>query len=318
MLKIGLLVGRERSFPDALIAEINKRDAGVTAGYVRIGEVSHSHPCEYAVILDRISHEVVFYQAFLKSALLSGTAVINNPFWRIADDKFFGTALVSRLGIAVPKTVVLPTQSYPESIVAESLSNLELLDWNAIVNYTGMPAILKPHWGGGWRDVHKVDSLLELLKVYNTTGRLCMILQEFIEWQKYVRCICVGKTNILVTNWNPTKPHHERYQGLDQNLDPALEKRIREDAVRINEALGYDMNTVEFAIRDGVPYAIDFMNSAPDFDITSLTDLYFPWVVTAMADMLIARAKEEREPSFRWDVLMGIGAKKKTKTKHKK
>lgn len=317
MLKVGLLVGSERSFPDALISEINKRDAGVVAEYVKTGEVSYDSHVDYAVILDRISHEVVFYQAFLKAALLTGTTVINNPFWRIADDKFFGTALVAKLGVAVPKTLVLPSQSYPESIVAESLSNLRLLHWGAIANHTGMPAILKPHWGGGWRDVHKVNSVEELISVYDTTGRLCMILQEFIEWQKYVRCICIGKTNILVTNWNPTKPHHERYSGVDQNLEPALEKRIREDAVKINEALGYDMNTVEFAIRDGVPYAIDFMNSAPDFDITSLTDRYFPWVVNAMAELLIARAKEKREPQFRWDLLMGIGAKTKTKARTK-
>lgn len=318
MTKVGLLVGRERSFPDALIAEINKRDQGVVAEYVKIGEISSVHQCEYSVILDRISHEVVFYQPFLKTALLSGTAVINNPFWRIADDKFFGTALVSRLGVAVPRTVILPSQSYPESIVAESLSNLKFLNWTAITDYTGLPAFMKPHWGGGWRDVHKIHSLEELMLIYNETGRLCMMLQECIEWDQYVRCICVGKTNILVTNWNPTKPHHERYRGVDQNLDPALVKRIHDDAVKINEALGYDMNTVEFAIRNGIPYAIDFMNSAPDFDITSLTDLYFPWVVNAMADLLIDRAKEKREPQFRWDALMGIAVSAKRKPAAKK
>ena len=68
------------------------------------------------------------------------------------------------------------------------------------------------------------------------------------------------------------------------------------------------MNTVEFAIRDGIPYAIDFMNSAPDFDITSLTEAYFPWVVEAMAALVIERAKQarRRHPKYRWDALINI------------
>ncbi|MEW6729772.1 MAG: hypothetical protein AB1489_00410 [Acidobacteriota bacterium] len=309
MLRIGLLVGRERSFPDALINEVNARNGGVSAEYVRIGEVKSNEPCPYSVIIDRISHEVVFYQPYLKAAALSGTIVINNPFWRMADDKFFGTALAERLGIAVPKTIVLPSHSYPDSIISESLSNLKYpLDWQAIVEYIGIPAILKPHWGGGWKDVYRVNSLDELLAAYNQTDQLCMILQEFIDWQQYVRCICVGKTNILITNWDPRKPHFERYRDVDQALDPELTERIQADAIKINQALGYDMNTVEFGIRNRTPYAIDFMNSAPDFDISSLTEIYFPWVVKAMADLVITRAHEAatQRPQYRWDTLLGL------------
>ena len=303
-LSIGLLVGRERSFPDALIQEINGRNADVMAEYVQIGEVTIEEPCSYDVILDRISHEVVFYQAFLKKAALDGTIVINNPFWRLADDKFFGTALAERIGIAVPKTLIIPSHSYPESIVPESLRNLKHpLDWQSIIQYTGLPAILKPHWGGGWKDVHRVDSLEELLAAYNSSGRLCMMLQEFIEWDQYVRCICVGKRKILITNWDPRKSHFERYRNVDQKLPEDLRKRIESDAIKINEALGYDMNTIEFAVRDGIPVAIDFMNSAPDFDISSLTELYFPWVVRNMADMLMERAQErsKAKPGTQWD-----------------
>jgi glutathione synthase/RimK-type ligase-like ATP-grasp enzyme len=304
MPTIGLLVGRERSFPDALIQEINSRETGTTAEYLQIGEIHSDQPSRYAVILDRISHEVVFYQAFLKKAVLEGTIVINNPFWRLADDKFFGTALAHRIGIPVPKTLIIPSRSYPESIVPESLRNLKHpLDWNAIVEYTGLPAILKPHWGGGWKDVHRINSIEELIHVYNRTGVLCMMLQEFIQWQQYVRCICIGKKNVLITNWDPTKSHFERYRDVDQQLADDLRVQIEADAVKINEALGYDMNTVEFAVRDGIPYAIDFMNSAPDFDISSLTEGYFPWVVRTMADLLIDRAKKaaRKKPASRWD-----------------
>ena len=307
MIKIGLLIGRERSFPDSLIQEINARDQAVTAEYIQIGEVTTTEPCPYRVILDRISHEVVCYQPYLKKAVLSGTEVINNPFWRLADDKFFGTSLIERLGVAVPKTLIIPSHSYPEDIVSESLSNLKHpLDWEGMLRYTGLPAILKPHWGGGWKDVHRIHSVEELIAVYNGTGRLCMMLQEFIDWQQYVRCICIGKKHILITNWDPRRPHFERYRGLTQDLDTTLKERIETDAIQINQALGYDMNTVEFGVRDGIPYAIDFMNSAPDFDISSLTETYFSWVVNAMADLLIERAKKtvKKRTTYRWDKLI--------------
>lgn len=309
MLKVGLLVGRERSFPNALIKEINKRSQDVTADYIRVGEVASNMACPYQVIIDRISHEVPFYQTYLKTATLSGTVVINNPFWRMADDKFFGTALVEKLGVAVPKTVVLPMHSYMEGISAESLSNLKFpLDWQAVLEYIGLPAFLKPHWGGGWKAVNRVNTLEELFFHYNQSGQLCMMLQEFIDWQQYVRCICIGKKEILITNWDPRKPHFERYRGTDQTLEPNLEERIRIDAIKINEALGYDMNTVEFAVRDNIPYAIDFMNSAPDFDISSLTEKYFPWVINKMADLVIdfAKSSVEKKTSYRWNELMKI------------
>ncbi len=108
--KIGLMVGMEWSWPPAFIDEVNKRDAGVTAEYVKIGGTLMNEPCEYAVIVDRISHEVPYYRTYLKNAMLQGTHVINNPFMWTADDKFFGASLVTKLGIASPKTVALPNK----------------------------------------------------------------------------------------------------------------------------------------------------------------------------------------------------------------
>ena len=132
-----------------------------------------------------------------------------------------------------------------------------------------------------------------------------MILQEFIEWDQYVRCLCIGQTNILPVVWDPTQPHFQRYRADAPPLDPVLSARVTADAAKLCQALGYDMNTVEFAIRDGVPYAIDFMNSAPDFDISSLTPQPFEWVVNAMADLVIARATAESgELPRAWSELM--------------
>ena len=151
MKKVGLLVGREVTFPRALIERVNERGGGeVVAEMVTVGGVRHDMSKEYDLIIDRISHEVPFYRAYMKRAVLEGTIVVNNPFWWQADDKFFNYSLATKLGVAVPKTVLLPQKDYIEGITPESLRNLEFpLDWQAIADYVGFPAIIKPFDGGG-------------------------------------------------------------------------------------------------------------------------------------------------------------------------
>jgi len=290
VMKIGILVGMENTFPPALIEKINAMNAGVTAEYITVGGVRMAEPTEYRLIFDRISHEIPFYRAFLKNAVLNGTTVVNNPFWWSADDKFFNYSLATKLGVAVPKTVLLPQKSYIQGVTDASLRNLEFpLKWDEIIDYIGLPAILKPFDGGGWRDVYKVNSKEELWSSYDRTGTLCMTLQEFIDFKEYVRCYCVGKKQVLVM---PYDPANRRYVPLDeQRLPSELQDRIVRDTLLLNEVLGYDFNTVEFAMRDGIPYAIDFMNPAPDADIWSVTEPYFNWVVDAVAGMLVDYAK---------------------------
>jgi hypothetical protein len=286
--KIGVIVGREWSFPPAFIEEVNSRNAGVVAEYVKLGGTKMNDPCEYAVLVDRISHEIPYYRTYLKNAMLQGAYCINNPFWWSADDKFFGASLITKMGMASPRTMALPMKSYPEGVVSESLRNLVYpLDWDAIVGYVGLPAILKDAWGGGWKNVYKVNTIDELIRAYDETGTLCMILQEFIEFDQFVRCICVGKSNIMPIKYDPK---NRRYVIEHNHLSPELGDRIVGDARRINEVMGYDMNSIEFAIKDGVPYAIDFMNPAPDMDINSITPHYFEWAVKAMADFAIEMA----------------------------
>jgi glutathione synthase/RimK-type ligase-like ATP-grasp enzyme len=289
-MKIGILVGMENTFPPALIEKINSLNAGVTAEYIKIGGVKMAEATDYRLIFDRISHEIPFYRAFLKNAVLNGTIVVNNPFWWSADDKFFNYSLATKLGVAIPKTVLLPQKEYKQGVTDASLRNLEFpLDWDGIIDYVGLPAILKPFDGGGWRDVYKVNSKEELWDCYNRTGTLCMTLQQFVNFTHYVRCYCVGKKDVLVM---PYDPANRRYVARDERPLPAdLEDRIVRETLLLNEALGYDFNTVEFAVEDGIPYAIDFMNPAPDADIWSVTEPYFNWVLDAVANMLVDYAK---------------------------
>src|SRR4051812_33140653 len=302
--KVGLIVGREWSFPPAFIEEVNKRNEGVIAEYVKLGGTRMDDTCEYAVLIDRISHEVPYYRTYLKQASLMGATVVNNPFMWTADDKLFGAALATSLGIASPKTIALPNKEYVPGIVHdESLRNLQYpLEWEAIINYIGLPCILKDAHGGGWKEVYVCNTLEEVWHNYNNSGLLTMILQEFIEWDHFVRCICLGQEEVLPIRYDPSA---RKYHVDHSHLSPELGKRIVDDSLKLVRALGYDMNSMEWAIRDGVPYAIDFMNPAPDMDINSLTPHYFEWAVTHMADMAIKLAKNPRPQAteLRWDAL---------------
>jgi hypothetical protein len=288
--RIGLIVGREWSWPPAFIEEISRRDAGVVADYVKLGGERMDSPAEYRVIIDRISHEVPFYRTWLKHAALQGVTVVNNPFMWSADDKFFGATLATSLGLASPKTVLLPNKEYVPGIVhTESLRNLKFpLDWQAVVDYVGLPCILKDAYGGGWKEVYVCHTLDELLHRYNQSGLLTMIAQEFIEWDEFVRCLVIGQEVVYPMKYDPKA---RRYHAELDFLPPAVHDRVVKDSLTLVRALGYDMNSMEWAIRDGVPYAIDFMNPAPDMDIYSLTPVHFEWVVKAMADLAIRLAR---------------------------
>jgi hypothetical protein len=307
--KVGVIVGNEHTFPQAFIDYVNSRNAGVQAEFVKLGGSYMDEPAEYKVIVDRISHEVPYYRSYLKNAALQGTVVINNPFWWTADDKYIESTIATRVGVAHPKTVVLPNKEYTEGIVSASLRNLEYpLPWDKIISYTGLPAFLKPATGGGWKNVYKVHTLEELYQSYNETGQLTMVLQEAIEFQQYVRCYCIGRTNIKVMPYDPSQ---RRYIVDPNYLSPELHARIENDCKKLSDALGYDMNTMEFAIRDGIPYAIDFLNPAPDMDYWRVGENYYTWVVEAMGEMVINYATgkvKAQKVSYRWDSLMAGSA----------
>ncbi len=298
MKKIGILFGMENTFPNAFIERVNsKGEDGIVAEAVTIDKVIQAAPNEYAVIIDRISQDVPFYRAFLKNAALSGTAVINNPFWWSADEKFFNNALAEKIGIPVPKTVLLPSKQRPDNTTETSFRNLAFpMAWEEIFQYVGFPAYMKPHDGGGWKSVYRVVNPQDMWIKHEETGQLVMMLQEEIVFDDYVRCYCIGQKDVLVMPYEPRNPHHLRYaadlKAQGEEREKLLET-IRDYTLKLNIALGYDFNTVEFAVRNGIPYAIDFCNPAPDADIYSVGPDNFEWVVEAAANMAIKRAKNQ-------------------------
>src|SRR3569833_3691157 len=150
MKKIGILFGQEKSFPQAFVERVNqKAEKNIGAEFVRIDKVMQAEPQGYSVIIDRISQNVPFYRAMLKNAAICGTAVINNPFWWSADEKFFNNALAVNIGVPVPKTVILPSKELPDDTSDQSFRNLAFfLVWVGFFFFVGFLVFLFPFVGG--------------------------------------------------------------------------------------------------------------------------------------------------------------------------
>ncbi len=290
----------EDTFPWAFIDKVNEMGKGkVVAEPVLIDKVQQGIDYGYHVIVDRISQEVPFYRAYLKNASLMGTSVINNPFWWSADEKFFNNCLAMQIGVPVPKTILLPSKHRPDDTTERSFRNLKApLDWEYIFNYIGFPAYMKPHSGGGWKSVYKVYDPDDLFAKHAETEKLVMMLQEEIVFDDYYRVYCLGQKYVHIMPYEPRNEFHMRYVTEPKTTGAEhqkLMKTIHDYTIKLNKALGYDFNTVEFAVRNGIPYAIDFCNPAPDADIHSVGEGNFHWIVEHAAKLAVEKALAHKE-----------------------
>jgi len=312
MKRIGVLFGQERSFPHTLVARINEMTVdGIVAEPVSVGGISLETARRYDLVLDRISQDIPFYRAILKKFVVDGTIVVNNPFWWSADDKFFNNVVAKGIGVAVPKTVILPSNQHPPDTTSESMSNLMYpLNWDEIFSYIGFPAYFKPYAGGGWKSVYRVRNPDEFFAAYRESGQHVMTLQEEIVFEEYFRCYVIGRTYVHIMRYDPRQSYFHRYVKDAPPIHPTLYERVHGDCLRLANTLGYDFDTMEFAVRDGVPYAIDFLNPAPDADVNSVGPANFEWVIEHAAKWLVERVQQAPEPltQYHWSVFLSGGA----------
>ena len=293
-MRIGVLRGRENSFPDAFIAKVNSLNHGVTAEYVQLGGTKLNEPVPYRVILDRMSHEVPYYSVYLKMAALQGAYCINNTFWRTADDKFFGYAAAEKLGIAEPKTVVLPNREYVDDVTAESLRNLWPTDFAMYADYVGAALHHEAGLRRGLEGRQQDPQPRRAHHHYERSGHKTMMLQEFITWDTYIRVPTIGRRWARAIRYDPAPGGMGGYNQDYDILPRALRDKAEQLSLRFNKALGYDMNALEFAVKDGHFYGIDLTNYTPDLDYRSLKDAHFPWAVEKMAEFAIEKALSKR------------------------
>jgi hypothetical protein len=292
--KIGLIIGREWSWPSAFITEVNKRDTGITAEFVKLGGTFLESVSDYAVIIDRMSHEIPYYRVFLKAAVLQGVYVVNNPFTMAGDDRFLGLSLVRRLGLVAPRSVVLPNKRVETQVVAESFRNLEYpMNWRGIIDYVGVPALLADARTGGSRTGHHVNSVDELIQRYDESDTLIMVVQESVESGDAVHVFVVGQKDALAVRYSSAGAGYLPDMG---EIPVETVDLLKEQAISISRAYGYDMNLVEFVLRDGTPVVVSPSNPAPDMDINLLKPAHFSWCVGRLADFTITVAQSSGKP----------------------
>ena len=150
---------------------------------------------------------------------------------------------------------------------------------------------MKPHDGGGWKSVYKLRGPDDLWKAHAETGQLVMMLQENIDFTSYFRCYCIGRKYVKIMHYEPRNEFLDRY-NCHHDVSDELMQTMHDYVIQLNEWLGYDFNTVEFAVRDGIPLAIDFCNPAPDADKFSVGEENFNWVIEHAAKYAIERAQQ--------------------------
>lgn len=302
--KIGVLVGQEESWLSAFVEAVGRRGDGVEAELVTLGGTRVDEPCEYEVIVDRISHQIPYYRAFLKAALLAGTKIINNPLWSSAIDDFFTISLAQRLGVSCLRVVALPSHSY--RVNPEALGNLVYpIPWDDHIAYLGgFPLILRPVHDNGSCRVYGLESYDDLWGAYHETGIESMMLMEHMECEKYVRCFGIG-TDYFIVKYNPHAGWEHRYSEDESYLLKKEQKLVTDMAKKLNGALGYEVSCFDVAFRDGTAYLAGPVNPVPEFSPDTMPASSFEPMMGAMADLAIGFCEGEKQPlsDFSWSTL---------------
>lgn len=282
---IGLLVGDETDFPKAFIKAINSKKTSVKAELAKISYTKMDGEANYDVLIDRISHIVPYYRSFLEFAVLNDTYIINNPFTWSADSRFIGTAVVNLLGLKSPRTIILPNKYIERDAVPDTFRNLDYpMDWNAIIDYVGVPAIFKNNSMGGRPETHRVHNVNELLEWYDESGTRTKILQEIIESDTHIHSFVVGHEKVMSLFFSI---EDNRYKSEIISNDDELGAQLAYAALRITQSYQYDVNMVEFVIRNNEIYVINGSNPAPQISYELMSKDQFQWCVDEIADVAI-------------------------------
>ena len=293
---IGLILGDEEDLPNALVDAVAEIDAEMVVEYVMLDHVGMDQPNHYDVIVDRMSHKIPFYRHFLKQAALQGSYVINNPFMWSADDRFLGICLLNKLGIATPRTIILPNKSVAAETTPTSFRNLKYpLNWEGIIEYVGVPAIFKGAHTGGRNLVYRVHNVDDLIDWYDQSSDLTMLLQEIVQGEQFVHCFVIGQKETLLVEYSLDE---KRYLPSCTPLSDLLKQEMVRQALAVTKLYGYDINLVEFVVRDGQLLVINPTNPAPQIDLTLLSVDDFNWCVTKIAAFVVMAAHSEPERSF--------------------
>ena len=311
--RIGLSLGADICWPLCFEGILRDLDLELSVGgdKVRI-EVSRltiepfhlRQPSRYDVVLDRLTHWYSTSREWIKKAvILDGLYVLNNPWSVQSMEKQTSYCAMMKLGMPVPDTWLIPPKEYEDApdLRPTLRAYARMFDLADVGRHLGYPMYMKPYDGGGWVGVTKIDDEAGLRAAYEKSGKFVMHVQKGVDpYERFVRCVGLGP-QVRIVNYDPGAALHERYRP-DVDFLPAVDARLLEDTtLTINAFFGWDFNSCECLLQDGIWYPIDFANPCPDSQVTSL-HIHFPWLVKAKIRWAVFCAVSGRamRPNLDW------------------
>ncbi|SOC56901.1 ATP-grasp domain-containing protein [Ornithinimicrobium cerasi] len=288
---VGLLLGAEEDWPrafEAILKMVGPLKAGGTTHTleterVRIHPFDLTDDVRHEMVIDRLAYWYYHPREWLKkAALMNDTYLLNSPFTFQAMEKHSAYCAMLRLGMKIPKTVLVPYKNPVDNVrwAYTSAKYNDPFDLDAIADQVGYPLYMKPFDGGGWRGVSRVDDRESLHRSYDESGNMLMHLQATIDYDHFARALSIGPET-MVMDFRPGEPMHSRYAVTHNFLSQQAGWETETVSKVVNAFFGWEFNSCEMLVRGDDVHPIDYANACPDVAVTSL-HYYFPWAMTAL------------------------------------
>ncbi|GAA2133574.1 hypothetical protein [Nocardioides bigeumensis] len=288
---IGLLLGAEQDWPQAfeqvlrLVGPVQHDGAthSVSSERLTIEPFDLTDPARPELVIDRLAHWYYHPREWLKkAALVNGTYLLNSPFTFQSMEKHSAYCAMLRLGLKVPKTVLVPYKNPVDNVrwayTAERYN--QSFDLDALAAEVGYPLYMKPFDGGGWRGVSRVNDKADLHRAYDESGEMLMHLQATVDYEHFARALSIGPET-MVMDFRPDQPMHNRYAVSHGFLSESAGHQAMAISRIVNAFFRWEFNSAEMLVAGDDVYPIDYANACPDVAVTSL-HYYFPWAITAL------------------------------------
>ena len=288
---IGLLLGAEDDWPrafESVLARVGPlvvdgRRHEVTSERLMVEPFELTDPVRTGLVIDRLAYWYYHPREWLKkAAMLNGTYLLNSPFTFQSMEKHTAYCAMIRLGLKIPRTVLVPYKNPVDNArwaYTSARYNLGF-DLDAIADHLGYPLYMKPFDGGGWRGVSRIEDRAALHRAYDASGEMLMHLQATVDYEHFARALSIGPET-MVMEFRPDQPMHLRYAVDHDFLPPQAGSEVVTIGRLVNSFFRWEFNSCETLVRGGEVYPIDYANACPDVAVTSL-HYYFPWAITAL------------------------------------
>jgi hypothetical protein len=309
---IGLLLGTEEDWPAAyqtLIARLGAVTDGsgrrhhITTERVTIEPFDLRDRPRHDLVIDRLAYWYYHPREWLKKvALMDDVYLLNSPFTFQSMEKHAAYCAMIRLGLKVPKTVLVPFKNPPENprYATTAARYNQPFDLQAIAADIGYPLFMKPYDGGQWIGVSRIRDDAELQEAYDASGERLMHLQESVEgYDVFARSLSIGPET-MVMNFRPDLPMHDRYAVSHDFLSREIGEEVVTIGRLVNAFFRWEFNSCETLVRGSDVYPIDYANASPDVALTSL-HYYFPWAMSALVKWTVFCVVTGRRPRLDLD-----------------